>query len=163
MSCEILVVDDEDDIRNLITGILEDEGYVTRSAPSGLVALDMIKHRQPHLVLLDVWLGNGERDGIKIVETIKRNHNFVPVVMISGHSTIETAVSAIKKGAYDFIEKPFQSDRLLLVIERAIESANLQRENEELKLKGFYESENREAYGRRRFQFREFPLRARPS
>ncbi len=135
MSYEILVVDDEDDIRNLITGILEDEGYVTRSAPSGLVALDMIKHRQPHLVLLDVWLGNGERDGIKILETIKRNHAFVPVIMISGHSTIETAVSAIKKGAYDFIEKPFQSDRLLLVIGRAIESANLQRENEELKLK----------------------------
>lgn len=135
MSQDILIVDDETDIRELIAGILSDEGYITRSAPDGLKALDQIKTRQPNLVILDVWLGDSERDGLKILDTIKRDHPLVPVIMISGHGTIETAVSAMKKGAYDFIEKPFQSERLLLIVERAIESAYLKRENQELKIK----------------------------
>ncbi len=135
MSYDILVVDDEADIRELVSGILEDEGYTTRTAADGVSAIEAVKNRQPSLVILDVWLGDGERDGIKILELIKRDHPYVPVIMISGHSTIETAVSAIKKGAYDFIEKPFQTERLLLVAERAIESSRLKRENDELRVK----------------------------
>jgi len=135
MAQDILVVDDEADIRDLISGILSDEGYATRTASDGVAALDMIKARQPNLVVLDVWLGDSERDGLKILDIIKRDHPYVPVVMISGHGTIETAVSAIKKGAYDFIEKPFQAERLLMVIDRAIESSRLKRENDELKIK----------------------------
>ena len=135
MAQDILVVDDETDIRNLISGILSDEGYTARAASDGLAALDMIKARQPNLVILDVWLGDSERDGLKILDIIKRDHPYVPVVMISGHGTIETAVAAIKKGAYDFIEKPFQTERLLVVVERAIESSRLKRENDELKIK----------------------------
>ncbi|MBY0462016.1 MAG: sigma-54 dependent transcriptional regulator [Alphaproteobacteria bacterium] len=135
MAQDILIVDDEADIRDLISGILSDEGYTTRTASDGLAALDMIKARQPNLVILDVWLGDSERDGLKILDIIKRDHSYVPVVMISGHGTIETAVSAIKKGAYDFIEKPFQTERLLVVVERAIESSRLKRENDELRVK----------------------------
>ncbi len=135
MSQDILIVDDEADIRELMAGILNDEGYTTRIAADGLSALELIKARQPNLVILDVWLGDSERDGLKILDIIKRDHAFVPIVMISGHGTIETAVSAMKKGAYDFIEKPFQTEHLLLVIERAIESAGLKRENQELKIK----------------------------
>lgn len=135
MSRDILIVDDELDIRELIAGILKDEGYETRVASDGLKALELIKARQPSLVILDVWLGDSERDGLKILDIIKRDHSYVPVVMISGHGTIETAVSAMKKGAYDFIEKPFQYDHLLLIVERAIEAARLKRENQELKIK----------------------------
>ncbi|MES2252647.1 MAG: sigma-54 dependent transcriptional regulator [Pseudomonadota bacterium] len=135
MSHDILIVDDEKDIRELVSGILEDEGYQTRTASDGISALESVKMRQPSLVVLDVWLGDGERDGLKILEIIKRDHPYVPVVMISGHSTIETAVSAIKKGAYDFIEKPFQVERLLLIAKRAIESSRLKRENDELRIK----------------------------
>ena len=135
MAQDILIVDDEADIRDLISGILSDEGYTARTAGDGLAALEMIKARQPNLVILDVWLGDSERDGLKILDIIKRDHPYVPVVMISGHGTIETAVSAIKKGAYDFIEKPFQTERLLVVVERAIESSRLKRENDELRVK----------------------------
>jgi len=135
MSQDILVVDDEADIRELISGILQDEGYTTRVASSGLKALDIIRERQPNLVILDVWLGDSARDGIQILETIKKDHPFVPVIMISGHGTVETAVSAMKKGAYDFLGKPFKSDHLLLVVERALESARLKRENQDLKVK----------------------------
>lgn len=135
MAHDILIIDDEADIRNLVSGVLEDEGYVTRVAADGVSGLDAIKARQPSLVILDVWLGDSDRDGIKILEIIKRDHPYVPVVMISGHGTIETAVTAIKNGAYDFIEKPFQTARLLLVIQRAIESARLKRENADLKIK----------------------------
>ncbi len=135
MTQDILIVDDEADIRELVSGILSDEGYGTRVARDGVEALAAIKFRQPNLVVLDVWLGDGERDGIRILEMIKRDHPHVPVVMMSGHGTIETAVSAIKRGAYDFIEKPFESDRLLLIISRALETAKLRRENEELKVK----------------------------
>lgn len=135
MAHDILIIDDEADIRNLVSGILEDEGYVTRVAADGFSGLDAIKARRPTLVILDVWLGDSDRDGLKILEIIKRDHECVPVIMISGHGTIETAVTAIKNGAYDFIEKPFQSERLLLVIQRAIESARLRLENAELKTK----------------------------
>lgn len=135
MTQDILIVDDEADIRELVSGILSDEGYGTRVARDGVEALAAIKFRQPNLVVLDVWLGDGERDGIRILEMIKRDHPHVPVIMMSGHGTIETAVSAIKRGAYDFIEKPFESERMLMVISRALEAAKLRRENEELKVK----------------------------
>lgn len=140
MSFDIVIVDDESDICTLLAGILKDEGYEARTASNGEEALHLIKIRQPNLVILDVWLGNAERDGIKILEIIKKNHPYVPVLMISGHSTIETAVAAIKLGAYDFIEKPFQTDKLLILIQRAIELSNLKRENDLLlKSSGFDE------------------------
>jgi two-component system nitrogen regulation response regulator NtrX len=133
MAYDILVVDDEKDIRELISGILSDEGFETRTASSGFEAIDQIRFRQPHVVILDVWLNDSEQDGLKILEEIKRDHPFVPVIMISGHATISTAVSAIKKGAYDFLEKPFQTDKLLITVDRAIESSRLKRENQDLK------------------------------
>lgn len=131
---DVLVVDDEADICDLVAGILADEHYEVRTAMTGFGALDSIKQRQPSLVLLDVWLGDGSRDGLKILETVRKDHPYVPVVMMSGHGTVETAVAAIKLGAYDFIEKPFQVDRLLLVVSRAIEASKLKRENDELKV-----------------------------
>ena len=105
MAFDILVVDDEKDIRELIGGILSDEDYNCRVAADGVQALEEIRKRQPNLVILDVWLGDGERDGLKILEIIKRDHPYVPTVMISGHSTIETAVSAIKKRSIRFYRK----------------------------------------------------------
>ncbi|MDR0631121.1 MAG: sigma-54 dependent transcriptional regulator [Holosporales bacterium] len=135
MPVDVLIVDDEADICELVGGILTDEGYNARFVLDGVQALESIKARQPGLVILDVWLGDGSRDGLKILETIMRDHPYVPVVMMSGHSTVETAVAAIKMGAYDFVEKPFQSDRLLLVVKRAIEAAKLHRELDELKVR----------------------------
>src|ERR1700749_1469632 len=135
MARDILIVDDEADIRMLITGILRDEGYETREAVNSVQALSAIRARQPSLVVLDIWLQGSELDGIEILKTIRRELPDLPVVMISGHGNIETAVTAIKIGAYDFIEKPFKSDRLLLIVERAIEAARLKRENEELKIR----------------------------
>jgi two-component system nitrogen regulation response regulator NtrX len=135
MAYDILIVDDEADIRDLVSGILEDEGYATRTAKDGFEALEQMRLRQPSLVILDVWLGDSAQDGLMILDTLKKDHPFVPVVMISGHGNIETAVSAIKKGAYDFVEKPFKMERLILVVQRAIESAHLKRENAELKVK----------------------------
>jgi two-component system nitrogen regulation response regulator NtrX len=136
MAHDILIVDDEADIRMLISGILSDEGYDTREAAQADAALDAIHVRRPSLVVLDIWMQNSRLDGLEVLEIIKRDHPFVPVVMISGHGNIETAVSAIKQGAYDFIEKPFKSDRLLLIVERAIEAARMRRELEELRLRG---------------------------
>ncbi|MDR3030915.1 MAG: response regulator, partial [Holosporales bacterium] len=107
MALNILIVDDESDIRKLISGILDDEGYETRAVGSCIEAIDAMQKRSPNLVILDVWLGDGEIDGLRLLDLINENHEYVPVVMISGHGTIETTVSAIKKGAYDFIEKPF--------------------------------------------------------
>ncbi|HLD95551.1 MAG TPA: sigma-54 dependent transcriptional regulator [Alphaproteobacteria bacterium] len=130
MMHDILIVDDEADIRELVSGILEDEGYGCRCAHDGISAMENILARQPSLVILDVWLGDGERDGLKILNQIKRDHPYVPVIMMSGHSTIETAVQAIRSGAYDFIEKPFKTDKLLLLVERSIESAKLKKEND---------------------------------
>jgi len=135
MATEILIVDDEVDIRMLIAGVLKDEGYQTREAGNSTQALTAIRSRQPSLVILDIWLQGSELDGIEILKVIRRELPALPVIMISGHGNIETAVAAIKFGAYDFIEKPFKSDRLLLVIERAIEAARLRRENQELRLR----------------------------
>src|SRR5262245_8470517 len=133
MAHDILVVDDEADIRMLICGVLEDEGYATRRAANSAEALSAIRSRLPSLLVLDIWLQGSELDGIEILRIARQEAPNLAVVMISGHGTIETAVAAIKLGAYDFIEKPFKSDRLLLVVERAIEAARLRRENEELK------------------------------
>ncbi|MDQ7018828.1 MAG: sigma-54 dependent transcriptional regulator [Robiginitomaculum sp.] len=133
MSADILVVDDEEDIRELIGGILEDDGYEARTADGASSALMAISDRKPALVILDVWLQGSERDGIGVLEEVKALDPDLPVILISGHGTIETAVSAIRKGAYDFIEKPFNSERLLLVVRRALETVQLRRENLDLK------------------------------
>src|SRR5215469_9231585 len=135
MAHDILIVDDEADIRMLIGGVLKDEGYATRDAADSSEALAAIQARQPTLVVLDIWLQGSELDGIEILRRLQAEMPSVPVVMISGHGTIETAVEAIKIGAYDFIEKPFKADRLLLLVARAIEAAQLRRENAELKLR----------------------------
>lgn len=141
MTREILIIDDEADIRTLIAGILHDEGYETRDAADSDEALAALSARRPTLVILDIWLQNSGLDGLELLKVIKREEPGLPIVVISGHGTIETAVAAIKLGAYDFVEKPFKSDRLLLVMERAIEAAQLRQENEELKLRAGPETE----------------------
>lgn len=128
MASDILIVDDEADIRELVAGILSDEGHGTRTAKDADEALAAIAARRPHLVFLDIWLQGSRLDGLQVLEEIQQQHKGLPVVMISGHGNIETAVSAIKIGAYDFIEKPFKSDRLVLVAERALEAYQLRRE-----------------------------------
>jgi two-component system, NtrC family, nitrogen regulation response regulator NtrX len=133
MSADILVVDDEEDIRELVGGILEDDGYEARTADGARSAMRAISERKPALIILDVWLQGSERDGLGVLEEVKALDPNLPVILISGHGTIETAVSAIRKGAYDFIEKPFNSERLLLVVHRALENERLQRENDDLK------------------------------
>jgi len=135
MGQDILIVDDEADIRALVAGILEDEGFQPREASSDAQALEMIEMRRPNLLLLDIWLQGSQMDGLQILTAVKKRHPSLPVVMMSGHGTIETAVKALKDGAYDFIQKPFKADRLVLVVERAIEAARLKRENEELRLR----------------------------
>jgi two-component system nitrogen regulation response regulator NtrX len=135
MPHDILIVDDEADIRMLIAGVLKDEGYATREAADSDQTLAAIHARQPTLLILDIWLQGSPLDGIELLKQIRVEMPALPIVMISGHGTIETAVGAIKLGAYDFIEKPFKTDRLLLIVERAIEAALLKRENEELKLR----------------------------
>jgi two-component system nitrogen regulation response regulator NtrX len=133
MSADILVVDDEADIRDLVAGILEDEGHRTRTAGTSDEALASIEGRRPHLVFLDIWLQGSRLDGLQVLELVKGHHPDLPVVMISGHGNIETAVSAIRAGAYDFIEKPFKADRLVLVADRALEASRLKREVKDLK------------------------------
>ena len=135
MARDILIVDDEADIRMLIAGILRDEGHGTREAADSDATLEALATRRPGLVILDIWLQNSRLDGLEVLNTIQREHPTVPVVVISGHGTIETAVTAIKLGAYDFVEKPFKADRLILVVERAIEAAKLRQENEELRVR----------------------------
>ncbi len=135
MAHDILIVDDEADIRALIAGILEDEGYSTREAANSDAALEAGRARRPSLIIQDIWLQGSTLDGLGILAEVKRDHPDVPVVMISGHGNIETAVEAIRIGAYDFVEKPFQTDRLLIIVERAIEAATLRRENKELRLR----------------------------
>lgn len=132
-NANILIVDDESDIRKLIQGILEDDGYACRGAANSTQAFEEITRKAPDLMVLDIWLQGSELDGLQILEKVKREYPFIPVIVISGHGTIETAVHAIKIGAYDFIEKPFKSDRLLLMISRALEAASLRKENAELK------------------------------
>ena len=133
MSADILIVDDEADIRELVAGILDDEGHRTRTAGSSDEALAAIEQRRPHLVFLDIWLQGSRLDGLQVLDVVKAKAPDLPVVMISGHGNIETAVSAIKAGAYDFIEKPFKADRLILVAERALEASRLKREVRDLK------------------------------
>ncbi|MDP6927627.1 MAG: sigma-54 dependent transcriptional regulator, partial [Rhodospirillales bacterium] len=135
MANDILIVDDESDIRMLVAGILEDEGFDTREAATSDDALAAVEARRPNLVLLDIWLQGCELDGLGILKAVKRNYPSLPVLMMSGHGTVEMAVTAIKDGAYDFIEKPFKAERLILLVERAIEAARLRRENEELRLR----------------------------
>ncbi len=135
MAHEILIVDDEPDIRLLIDGLLKDEGFDTRQAGDSDAAIAAFRARRPSLVILDVWLQGSRLDGIGILKALHREEPHVPVVMISGHGTIEMAVTAIQIGAYDFLEKPFQSDRLLLVVRRALEAARLRAENAELRLR----------------------------
>jgi two-component system nitrogen regulation response regulator NtrX len=133
MAAKILIVDDESDIRSLVQGILEDEGYGTAPAGNGREAFARLQDERFDLVILDIWLQDSEYDGLAILEQIKADRPDLPVLMMSGHGTIETAVKAIKQGAYDFIEKPFKTDRLLLMIERALENARLRRENAALR------------------------------
>jgi two-component system nitrogen regulation response regulator NtrX len=140
MSLDILVVDDESDISAVVAEILMDEGYSARVAACGETAISLVRERRPSLVLLDIWLGESRFDGLKVLDILKADHPHLPVIMMSGHGNIETAVATIKKGAYDFLEKPFQAERLLVMVERAVETARLRRENEELKEKTLNDS-----------------------
>ena len=133
MASDILIVDDEEDIRELIAGILEDEGFETRLAANSDQALAALEERRPSLVVLDIWLMGSRLDGLEVLDLIMADHPDLPVVIISGHGNIETAVSAIKRGAYDYIEKPFKVDRLILVVSRALETSRLKRENLDLR------------------------------
>ncbi len=135
MAHDILIVDDEADICSLVSGILQDEGFETSVALNDIEAINSIEQRIPSLVLLDIWLQGSSKDGLGILSHIKKRYPTLPVIMMSGHGTIETAVKAIKHGAFDFIEKPFKTDRMILIIERAIENTRLRRENEELRLR----------------------------
>src|SRR5690348_18261213 len=123
MPDDILIVDDEADIRELVSGILQDEGFITRSARDSDDALAQVASRRPSLVFLDIWLQGSRMDGLQLLDAMKAQHQELPIVMISGHGNIETAVAAIKQGAYDFIEKPFKADRLVLVTQRALETS----------------------------------------
>ena len=133
MPADILVVDDEADIRELIAGILEDEGHRPRLARDSDEALRAIEERRPQLVILDIWLQGSRLDGLEVLSQLKQQHPDLPVVIISGHGNIETAVTAIKRGAYDYIEKPFKADRLILVVLRALEASQLRREVRQLR------------------------------
>ncbi|MBN9304362.1 MAG: sigma-54-dependent Fis family transcriptional regulator [Devosia sp. 67-54] len=133
MARDILIIDDEDDIRDLIAGILEDEGYETRQAHDADSGLNEIARRRPSLVFLDIWMQGSRLDGLQLLDVFQTQHPEMPVVMISGHGNIETAVSAIRRGAYDYIEKPFKIDRLLLITQRAMEATRLKSEVEELR------------------------------
>src|SRR6201993_1623699 len=133
MADDILIVDDEADIRELVSGILQDEGFITRSARDSDDALAHVASRRPNLVFLDIWLQGSRLDGLQLLDALKAQHPELPIVMISGHGNVETAVAAIKQGAYDFIEKPFKADRLVLVAQRALETSRLKREVKALK------------------------------
>lgn len=130
---DILVIDDEQDIRELVGDILNDEGHSTRLARNSQTAFEEINAAEPDLIILDIWLKDSDFDGIDILKQTKRDNPNVPVVIISGHGNIEIAVAAVKQGAYDFIEKPFNIDQLLVVVERALEASKLRRENKNLK------------------------------
>jgi two-component system, NtrC family, nitrogen regulation response regulator NtrX len=133
MALEILVVDDEQDIRELVAGVLSDEGYASRTAGDSTSALGMIDERRPSLVLLDVWLHGSPMDGLELLDAIKQREPQLPVIIFSGHGNIDTAVSAVSRGAVDFIEKPFEAERLLHLVSRATETERLRRENERLR------------------------------
>ena len=133
MKNDILIVEDESDIREMIAGILDDEGHSTRQTSTSEAALDAVNKRQPSLVVLDVWLKGSGMDGIELLDKLKTSYPNLPVIIISGHGTVETAVSAIRKGAYDYIVKPFKSEKLIVTVSRALENARLRQENEDLK------------------------------
>ncbi len=133
MALDILVVDDERDIRDLVSGVLSDEGYECRTAGDGVTALSMVDEKRPSLVLLDVWLHGSKLDGLEVLDAIKAREPNLPVIVFSGHGNIDTAVSAVSRGAMDFIEKPFEAERLLLLVARATETERLRRENQRLR------------------------------
>src|SRR5215210_4593945 len=133
MALEVLVVDDEADIRELVSGVLEDEGYSVRTAANSDATLDAVEERRPSMVLLDVWLQGSKLDGLQLLQEIKRRDPTIPVLMISGHGNLDTAVAAVREGAIDFIEKPFEAERLIYLVDRATESERLRRENETLR------------------------------
>ncbi|MFM5948722.1 MAG: response regulator, partial [Novosphingobium sp.] len=133
MALDILIVDDERDIRELVAGVLSDEGFQCRTAGDSTSALAMIDERRPSLVLLDVWLHGSPMDGLEVLDAIKAREPELPVIIFSGHGNIDTAVSAIGRGAMDFIEKPFEAERLLLLVARATETERLRRENARLR------------------------------
>jgi len=133
MALEVLVVDDEADIRELVSGVLEDEGYTVRTAGDSTQTLDAFEERRPSMVLLDVWLQGSRLDGLQLLQEIKRRDPTVPVLMISGHGNLDTAVAAVREGAIDFIEKPFEAERLLYLVDRATDTERLRRENESLR------------------------------
>jgi len=141
VALDILIIDDEADIRELIAGVLDDEGYETRTAGDSDSALAALSERLPSLLVLDIWLQGSRLDGIELLEVVKQRNPGLPVIMISGHGNVETAVAAIKRGAYDFIEKPFQADQLIHTVERATEAERLRRENEELRSRAGIEGE----------------------
>lgn len=144
MAHDILIIDDEADICNLISDALEDEEFNTRTALSDLKALSMLDDKVPTVIILDIWLQGSELDGLGVLEIIKRKYPYLPVIIISGHGNIETAVNAIKMGAYDYIEKPFTVDKLIVTVKRACEAAKLQKENAALR---FYASEAQKFIG----------------
>src|SRR5438270_5119487 len=133
MALEVLVVDDEADIRELVSGVLEDEGYAVRTAADSSESLDKLEERRPSMVLLDVWLQGSRLDGLQLLQEIKRRDPTIPVLMISGHGNLDTAVAAVREGAIDFIEKPFEAERLIYLVDRATETDRLRRENETLR------------------------------
>src|SRR3954469_8209735 len=133
MALDVLVVDDEADIRDLVSGVLEDEGYAVRTAGDSTSALDAIDERRPSMVLLDVWLQGSRLDGLQLLQEVKRRDSTIPVLMISGHGNLDTAVAAVREGAVDFIEKPFEAERLIYLVDRATETDRLRRENATLR------------------------------
>ncbi|MEP6982417.1 MAG: sigma-54 dependent transcriptional regulator [Sphingomicrobium sp.] len=134
MALEVLVVDDEADIRDLVSGVLEDEGYAVRTAADSTQTLDAIEERRPSMVLLDVWLQGSKLDGLQLLQEIKQRDSTIPVLVISGHGNLDTAVAAVREGAVDFIEKPFEAERLIYLVDRATETERLRRENQTLRL-----------------------------
>ncbi|MES2326802.1 MAG: sigma-54 dependent transcriptional regulator [Pseudomonadota bacterium] len=134
MALEVLVVDDEADIRELVSGVLEDEGYAVRTAADSTQTLDAIEERRPSMVLLDVWLQGSKLDGLQLLQEIKQRDPTLPVLVISGHGNLDTAVAAVREGAIDFIEKPFEAERLIYLVDRATETERLRRENQTLRL-----------------------------
>src|SRR4051812_131509 len=133
MALEVLVVDDEADIRELVSGVLEDEGYEVRTASDSGSALEAVEERRPSMVLLDVWLHGSRLDGLQLLQEIKGRDPTIPGLMISGHGNLDTAVAAVREGAVDFIEKPFEAERLIYLVDRATETERLKRENETLR------------------------------
>ena len=139
MALEVLVVDDEADIRELVSGVLEDEGYAVRTAADSNQTLEAFEERRPSMVLLDVWLQGSRLDGLQLLQEIKRRDPTVPVLMISGHGNLDTAVAAVREGAIDFIEKPFEAERLIYLVDRATDTERMRRENETLRRQAGHE------------------------